>query len=152
MPQSLAKVVIHIVFSTKDRRPFIREPGLRQELNAYMAAILKDNVDLPALLINRVEDHIHALVNLSRKFAIMDVIQEMKTETSKWLKTKSRDTADFAWQSGYGTFSVSESNTEQVEEYITNQEEYHKKVTFQDKFRALCKRHNVELDERYVWD
>ena len=88
MPQSLAKVVIHIVFSTKDRRPFIREPGLRQELNAYMAAILKDNVDLPALLINRVEDHIHALVNLSRKFAIMDVIQEMKTETSKWLKTK----------------------------------------------------------------
>lgn len=152
MPQSLAKVVIHIVFSTKDRRPFLRDPGLRQELYAYMATILKDNVDSPAILINGVEDHIHALVNLSRKFAIMDVIQEMKTGTSKWLKTKSSETAEFAWQSGYGTFSVSESNVEQVKEYITNQEEHHKKMSFQDEFRAFCKRHNVELDERYVWD
>jgi len=152
MPQSLAKVVVHIVFSTKDRRPFLRDPGLRQELNAYMATILKDNADSPALLINGVEDHIHALVNLSRKFAIMNVIQEMKTETSKWLKTESPDTADFAWQSGYGAFSVSESNIGQVKEYIANQEEHHKKVTFQDEFRAFCTRHNVELDERYAWD
>jgi putative transposase len=152
MPQSLAKVTIHIVFSTKDRRPFLRDPGLRQEHNAYMATILKDNVDSSAILINGVEDHIHALVNLSRKFAIMDVIQEMKTETSKWLKTKSEDTTDFAWQSGYGAFSVSESNIEQVKEYIASQEEHHKKVSFQDEFRAFCKRHNVELDERYVWD
>lgn len=152
MPQSLAKVTIHIVFSTKDRRPFLRDPGLRQEHNAYMATILKDNVDSLAILINGVEDHIHALVNLSRKFAIMDVIQKMKTETSKWLKTKSEDTTDFAWQSGYGAFSVSESNIEQVKEYIASQEEHHKKVSFQDEFRAFCKRHNVELDERYVWD
>jgi len=152
MPQSLAKVSLHIVFSTKDRRPSLRDAGLRQELNAYMAAVLKDNVDSPAIIINGVEDHIHALINLSRKFAIMDVIQEMKTETSKWLKTKSKDTTDFAWQSGYGAFSVSESNVEQVKEYIASQEEHHKKVSFQDEFRAFCKRHNVELDERYVWD
>ena len=152
MPQSLAKVVVHIVFSTKDRRLYLREIELRRELYAYMATILKENVDSPALLIGGVEDHIHALVNLSRRFAIMNVIQEMKTETSKWLKSKSSDTAGFAWQSGYGAFSVSESNIEQAKRYIANQEKHHKEMTFQDEFREFCKRHNVELDERYAWD
>lgn len=125
---------------------------LRDELYAYMSKILRDNVDTPALLINGVEDHVHALCVLSRKFAIMNVIQEAKTETTKWLKTKSRETANFAWQSGYGAFSVSESNIPQVKDYIANQEEHHKTVSFQNEFRALCDRHNIELDERYVWE
>ena len=103
---------------------------LRDELYAYMSKILRDNVDTPALLINGVEDHVHALCVLSRKFAIMNVIQEAKTETTKWLKTKSRETANFAWQSGYGAFSVSESNIPQVKDYIANQEEHHKTVSF----------------------
>jgi len=82
----------------------------------------------------------------------MKVVQEAKTETSKWLKKQSRETTDFSWQGGYGAFSVSESNISQVKAYILNQEEHHKKMTFQDEFREICKRHGIEMDERYVWD
>ena len=151
MPQSLAKFTIHIVFSTKNRVSYLQDSGLRKELYAYMATILRDNVDSPAVLINGVEDHIHGLVLLSRKFAIMKVIEKAKTETSKWLKRQSPQLRSFAWQAGYGAFSVSESNIPQVREYIKNQEEHHKKMTFQDEFRELCKRHNIEIDERHVW-
>ena len=152
MSQSLAKVSVNIVFSTKDRRPWLKDDSLRDELFAYMATILKDSVDSPAIIIGGVEDHIHALILLSRKLAIAKVVQEAKTETSKWLKTKSTVTSRFAWQGGYGAFSVSESNVDQVKRYIANQTEHHRKMTFQDEFRELCRRHGIDLDERYVWD
>jgi len=152
MPQSLAKVLIHIVYSTKGRRPWLRDEDLREQLYAYKAKILRDNVDSPALIIGGVEDHIHALCLLSRKFAIKDVIEEAKTETTKWLKKQGPQFADFHWQSGYGIFSVSESNAGQVKRYIAKQPEHHKKMSFQDEFRTLCTRHGIELDERYVWD
>ena len=152
MPQSLAKVAIHIVFSTKNREPHLHDSDLWKELYAYMATILRDNVDSPALLINGVDDHVHGLVLLSRKLAIMKVIEEAKTETSKWLKRQSPQLRNFAWQSGYGAFGVSESNLPKVRKYIENQEEHHQKMTFQEEFRALCKRHSIDMDERYVWD
>ena len=152
MPQSLAKVTVHLVFSTKNRVPDLRDRELRKELYAYMAAILRDRVDSPALLINGVEDHLHALVTLSRKFAIMNVVAEAKKETSKWLKRQAPQLSDFSWQVGYGAFSVSESNIVDVRRYIENQEEHHKKLTFQEEFRKLCERHGLEIDERYVWD
>ena len=183
MPQSLAKVVVHLVFSTKHRTPWLRDKSVRSELYAYMATILRDNVDSPALIINGVEDHIHVLLLLSRKFALMDIIKEAKTETSKWVKKQPVDSivakgmgagespgrrgvsptpiinnginnvhSDFSWQAGYGAFSVSESNIPQVRKYIQNQEEHHRCMTFQDEFRELCRRHDVELDERYAWD
>jgi len=152
MSQSIAKVVIHIVFSTKNRKPWLQSSNLRDELFAYMATILRNNVDSPAILIGGAEDHIHALCLLSRKFAIMKVIQEAKTETSKWIKKQSNETSDFSWQAGYGAFSVSESNIPQVKEYIQNQKEHHRRMTYQDEFRELCKRHGIELDERYAWD
>ncbi len=117
-----------------------------------MATILKNNVDTPALIIGGVEDHIHVLCLLSRKFAIMKVIEESKTETSKWVKKKSHETKDFSWQSGYGAFSVSESNIPQVKRYIENQEHHHQQFSFRDEFRELCKRHKISLDERYAWD
>ena len=82
----------------------------------------------------------------------MSVIEEAKTETSKWLKKQSTDLSDFAWQGGYGVFSVSESNCEQVKRYIAEQEHHHRKMSFQDEFRLLCKRHGIEIDKRYVWD
>ena len=125
---------------------------LRQELYAYKATILRNQVDSPALIINGVEDHVHMLCLLSRKFAIMSVIEEAKTETSKKLKKQSPDLSDFAWQGGYGIFSVSESNRDQVSSYIADQERHHQKMSFQDEFRLLCKRHGIEIDERYVWD
>jgi len=152
MSQSLAKVVVHIVYSTKHRQPWLHDPAVRSELYAYNATVLKQDVDSPAILINGVEDHIHILCLLSRKFAIMDVIKESKTETFKWLKKRAAPLRDFQWQAGYGIFSVSESNVEQVKRYIANQEEHHKRISFQDEFRELCKRHGIEIDERYVWD
>ncbi|MBC8351277.1 MAG: transposase [Planctomycetes bacterium] len=152
MPQSIARVALHIVYSTKHRRPWLKDRQLCEELYAYKATILRDNVDSPAIIINGVEDHIHALCLLSRKFPIMKVVEEAKTETSKWLKKQSQDTSDFAWQGGYGAFSVSESNVPQVKKYIQDQQEHHRRMTFQDEFRELCKRHGVELDERYAWE
>ena len=152
MPQSLAKVLVHIVYSTKGRRRWLRDEEIRRQLYAYKATILRNNVDTPALVIGGVEDHIHALCLLSRKFAIKDVIEEAKTETTKWIKKQGPQYVDFHWQSGYGIFSVSESNLEQVKRYIAHQANHHRKMSFQDEFRKLCKRHGVEIDERYVWD
>jgi len=152
MPQSLSQVYIHMVYSTKNRKPWLGDEGLRDELFKYLATILRDNVDSPALIINGVEDHIHALLRLSRRFAIMQVVQESKTETSKWLKRRCSAGKDFAWQAGYGTFSVSASLVEQVRKYIGNQAEHHQRMTYQDEFRELCRRHAVELDEQYAWD
>jgi REP element-mobilizing transposase RayT len=152
MPQSLAKVLVHIVYSTSGRRPWLKDEEIRRQLYAYKATILRDNVDTPALIIGGVEDHIHALCLLSRNFAIKKVIEEAKTETTKWLKKQGPQYADFHWQAGYGIFSVSESKADDVKQYIANQVEHHKKKSFQDEFRELCQRHGIALDERYVWD
>ena len=152
MPQSLAKVIVHVVYSTKHRQPWLHDPALRSELYAYNATVLNKELDSPAILINGVKDHLHILCLLSRKFAIMDVIKKSKTETSKWIKKQGTTLVDFQWQAGYGIFSVSPSNVEQVKRYIANQEEHHKHRSFQDEFREICKRHGIEIDERYVWD
>ena len=152
MPQSLANVIVHVVYSTKNRQPWLKDANLRDDLYAYNATILRNEVDSPAILINGVEDHLHILCRLSRKFAIMNVLKASKTETSKWLKKQDLALKDFSWQSGYGIFSVSQSDLGQVQQYIAHQEEHHKRMTFQDEFRAMCKRHGIEIDERYVWD
>jgi hypothetical protein len=117
-----------------------------------MATILRDEVDSPALLINGVEDHVHALVRLSRKHAVMKVVQEAKVATSKWLKLQPSVGDDFAWQTGYGAFSVSASLVDPVTAYIAAQAEHHRRMSYQDEFRELCRRHEVDLDERYAWD
>ena len=152
MAQSVAKVLIHIVFSTKDRRAWLKDRELCEQLYKYMATILRNEVDSPAIIINGYEDHIHALCQLSRKFSIAKVIQEAKTETSKWMKKQSPATSHFTWQAGYGAFSVSESKIPEVTGYIANQVEHHRRMSYQDEFRKLCERHGIELDERYAWD
>ncbi len=114
MSQSLAKVIVHIIYSTKNREPWLRDSNLRTELYAYNAKVLKNDVDSPAILINGIQDHIHILCQLSRKIPIMNVIKASKTETSKWIKKQDPSLTDFQWQSGYGIFSVSHSNVEQV--------------------------------------
>lgn len=152
MSQSLARVAVHLVFSTKYREPWLRDPQLRVELYGYMATILRDNVDSPAILIGGVADHVHALLLMSRKFAIKDIVQEAKTETSKWLKVQPACTRKFSWQAGYRIFSVSESNIQQVKKYIAEQEKHHRRMTYQEEFRELCRRHGLELDERYAWE
>ncbi|GAA4452527.1 transposase [Novipirellula rosea] len=152
MPQSLSKVAIHLVFSTKHRHPVLKPRSLCDELYAYMATILRDNVDSPAIIIGGVEDHIHALFLLSRNFAMKDVVQQAKTETSKWVKRQATALSQFSWQGGYGAFSVSESNIAEVKAYIANQEMHHRNMTFKEEFRELCRRHGITIDERYVWD
>ena len=151
MPQSLARVVLHVVFSTKGRIPFLKDADVRTELHAYMAGILQ-NIGCEPVVINGVEDHMHVLCNLSRTTTIADLVEEAKKSSSRWIKTKGAAYQDFQWQAGYGAFSVSQSNVEQVRLYVENQEEHHRTLTFQDEFRALCRKHGVAVDERYVWD
>jgi len=150
MPQSLAKLLVHIIFSTKLRQPLIH-PEVAPDLNAYLGGILSDLGCRP-IVINSVVDHTHILCCLSRNHAVAKVVEDVKKGSSKWLKTKGPAMRDFYWQAGYGAFSVSESNAEAVRQYIAKQEEHHRKVTFQDEFRAFLRRHGVEYDERYVWD
>jgi len=151
MPQSLSNVLLHVVFSTKNRAPFLKAQSLRQELNGYMVGTLQ-GVDCPSLIVQTVEDHLHCLLQLSRTMTIAKLIETMKVESSAWVKRQSPQLADFYWQSGYGAFSVSQSNVEQVKAYIANQEEHHRRISFQDELRLLLQRHEIEFDERYVWD
>jgi REP element-mobilizing transposase RayT len=151
MPQSLAKIIVHTVFSTKDRRPFLRDKTLREELHRYLGGILT-NLDCQPLIIGGVEDHVHILSTLSRTCEVAAMVKEVKRGSSLWLKTKSPDFHDFAWQNGYGIFSIGFSQIETVRNYIAGQEEHHRKVSFQDEFREFLKRYDVEFDERYVWD
>ncbi len=151
MPQSLARVVLHVVFSTKNRVPFLKDPDLRARLQAYMAGVLQ-SIGCEPILIGGVEDHVHVLCNLSRTVTISGLVEEAKTGSSKWMKEQGAAGRDFYWQGGYGSFSVSQSNVEQVRAYVAGQEAHHRQVTFQDEFRVLCRKHGVEMDERYAWD
>jgi putative transposase len=151
MPQSLAKVLLHIVFSTKNRAPMLRDSSIRTELHTYVAGVLQ-SIDCPAIIGGGVEDHVHILCLLSRTRTIAQLLEETKTATSKWIKSKGTAYKDFHWQNGYGVFSVSESKMDDVRRYIEKQDEHHRKMTFQDEFRELCRRHGIAIDERYAWD
>ena len=150
MSQSLAKLLTHLVFSTKNREALIHD-DIRDELHRYMATILKD-MESPPILINSVEDHIHILFVLSKNYALKGVVEKARKETSKWIKRRNPNLAGFYWQAEYGAFSVSQSNVHEVTRYIAAQREHHAKTSFQTEFRAFLKRYRVEFDERYVWD
>ncbi len=150
MPQSLSSVLVHLVFSTKNRDPWIRR-NVESELHAYGTTVLQ-NMGCPCLAMNGMADHLHTLFALSRVTTIAAVVEELKTSTSKWIKTKNALFSGFHWQSGYGAFSVSQSNAQQVIDYIRQQKEHHQSRSFQDEFRMLLERNEIEFDERYVWD
>ncbi|MBI3410755.1 MAG: IS200/IS605 family transposase [Planctomycetes bacterium] len=151
MPQSLAQIYVHIVFSTKERRPFLQDQSLREEAHKYLGAMC-NNLDCPVLRVGGVADHVHVLCRLGRTITLADLVRELKRESSKWLKTKAPTLDDFHWQNGYGAFSVSPAHVEAVRQYIANQEEHHRATSFQDEFRRLLKKYGLEWDERYVWD
>ena len=151
MPQSLSSVYIHLVFSTKERRPFLREPGLRQSVHSYLGSVSKQ-LECPPLIVGGVEDHVHLLCRFARTITQAEWVKELKRVSNLWLKEQGRDFVDFQWQGGYADFGVSQSNLEQVSGYIANQEQHHKKMSFQDELRALLSKHKLEWDERYVWD
>jgi putative transposase len=151
MPQSLSAVYLHLIFSTKNRQPLLRDPALRTETHAYLGGISK-KLDCPPIIVGGVDDHVHLLARQARTITQADWIKELKRVSSIWIKEREPILADFAWQSGYGAFSVSVSNLDAVEHYIAHQEEHHRERSFQDEYRAFLKRHNVAWDEQYVWD
>ena len=148
---AFAFIYIHLVFSTKERRPFLRDKTIREKLHAELGGISK-TLECPPLLIGGVEDHVHLLRRFGRTITQAEWVKEIKRVSNAWLKEESPDFAVFEWQGGYSDFSVSKSNLAHVQKYIANQEEHHKKMSFQDELRALLKKHEIEFDERYLWD
>src|SRR5881392_300898 len=148
MPQSLSAVYIHLGFSTKDRRPLLRDKPTRDALHSYLGGVTKQ-LDCPPILVGGVEDHVHLLARFGRSITQAEWVKELKRVSNLWLKEEAK-LADFEWQAGYADFSVSQSNLEQVKTYIANQESHHRKLSFQDEVRALLMKHKVEWDERYI--
>lgn len=150
MGQSLVKNYIHLVFSTKHRQPLIHPP-VESELHSYLGGIC-NQLDCQTIKVGGYTDHVHILCLLSKKIALMKLVEVMKANSSKWIKAKGDAYSNFYWQDGYGAFSVNPSQVDMVIAYITNQHQHHRKKTFQAEYRAFLKKYNVEYDEQYVWD
>jgi REP element-mobilizing transposase RayT len=148
MSQSLSKIWTHLIFSTKDRDPFLSNEKTRKDMHAYLASILKAH-NCPTLIVGGVADHVHALFVLSKNDSIATIAYELKRSSSKWAKTQGL--GKFHWQSGYGAFSVSESSVEKVRTYIIRQEQHHRRTTFEEEFHEFLKRYKIDYDERYLW-
>jgi REP element-mobilizing transposase RayT len=151
MSQSLSKILVHIVFSTKERRPYLRDLALRTEMHHYLGGILK-NLDCQPIIGGGVEDHVHLLCALARTCAASDMVKEVKRGSSIWINTKMPSLQDFRWQSGFGIFSIGFSQVPDVKRYIEDQVEHHHRISYQDEFRTLLNRYEIDDDERYVWD
>jgi REP element-mobilizing transposase RayT len=149
MAQSLSNLHVHLIFSTKNRHPWLA-PEWRADVWRYLAGAF-DGQKCHALKIGGVADHVHALFDLHRTVALSEVVGQVKAESSKWIKQE-KGVTEFSWQAGYGAFAVRASNLDQVMGYIARQEHHHAKTTFQDEFRLFLERHRVAFDERYVWD
>lgn len=150
MSQSLSQIYVHLVFSTKQRKPYLQTAEHRERVHGYLAGICK-NQSSPAIQIGGVEDHVHVLCRLGKTVSVSTLVRELKKESSEWIKSALK-IQKFYWQSGYGAFSASPSHVVKLQRYIVGQEDHHRKVTFQDEFRRLCKKYGIEIDERYVWD
>jgi REP element-mobilizing transposase RayT len=150
MAQSLSSILIHLVFSTKNREPFITL-SIETELHPYMARIFRE-LKSPSLAIDGTSDHVHILFSLARVITVAALVEEVKTNTSKWIKTKSRELKNFHWQKGYGAFSIGQSNVSALKRYIRSQKQHHRRVIFQDEYRKFLKAYGIDYDERFVWD
>jgi REP element-mobilizing transposase RayT len=151
MPQSLSRVLIHTAFSTKERAPLLSDTELRGETHAYLGGIAKQ-LGCDPIRVGGVADHVHLLTVLPRTMTIADFVKEVKRVSSNWIKERGGIHAKFQWQSGYGVFSVSPADVDQMVRYIEDQELHHRATGFQDEYRALLREQGIEFDERYVWD
>jgi putative transposase len=150
MPQSFCQLHAHIVFSTKNREPYLGE-RIRPTVHAYMAGIL-NNLGCARVLVGGFLDHIHCLCMLNKMEAPVKIVQALKQDSSKYVKTLDERLRTFAWQNGYGLFSLSPTHLDDVHKYIMEQKENHRSVSFQEEYRSFMKRYDVQVDERYVWD
>lgn len=150
MSQSLVQNYIHLVFSTKYRQTLI-QPPVEEELHAYLGGTC-NKLDCQVVIVGGYTDHIHILCKLSKKIALMKLLEEVKSHSSKWIKSKGEGYENFYWQNGYGAFSVSPFQVETVRNYIANQHQHHSKKSFQEEYRGFLNKYKVDYDERYVWD
>lgn len=151
MSQSLSQVLIHLVFSTKDRRPFLRDRAFRDRTHRYLAGI-SGNLHCPASIVGGVEDHVHILCRLAKTMDVASLVRDLKRDSSRWVKEENSELSDFHWQHGYGAFSLSPSHVPALTRYIEQQEEHHRRESFQEEFRRLCDKYGLSIDERYAWD
>jgi putative transposase len=150
MPQSLSNLLVHLVFSTKERFPFLRDPEQRSRMHHYLGGIVNETGQ--SLCIGGIEDHVHLLLALSRTGTIADLVRDLKRASTLWMKSENKMAQDFAWQNGYGAFSVGQLEVPLVKDYILQQERHHQKRTFQDEYRAFLVKYQIPHDERYLWD
>jgi putative transposase len=150
MPQSLANILVHLVFSTKERTPSLEDPW-RDDLHRYISGVMR-RCGAPLLAVNSVADHSHLLFPLPRTMAIADLVKEIKTGSTDWIRKQNPKILRFQWQAGYGAFSVSPGHKQAVLSYIANQREHHLKESFQDEYRRLLEKYEIAYDEQYVWD
>jgi putative transposase len=149
MPQSLSSLLVHLIFSTKDRYPFLAQNDLLLRTHAYLGGILRDS-GCPSLAVGGMADHVHVFFRLSRTQQMAKVVETLKSQSSRWLK--SQGVGSFCWQRGYGCFSVGHSQAAALVQYIENQAEHHRRVDFQEELRQILRRYEIAFDERYVWD
>ncbi len=150
MPQSFAAMYAHIIFSTKNREPFV-DKSWQNRLYEYLGGICKGN-KLALLAVGGMPDHIHLLVSMGREHSVAEIVRLIKSNSSKWIHEEIKGMQAFAWQSGYGAFSVSQSQLASVKKYIHGQEAHHRKLSFREEFLTFLKKHDLAYDERYVWD
>ncbi|MCX8532041.1 IS200/IS605 family transposase [Chryseobacterium luquanense] len=150
MSQSLSKIYVHIIFSVKNREPLIQDT-IKEELFNYLGGICK-NLECNPIQVGGYRDHVHILCILSKKVTLVKLLEDIKSSSSKWIKTKGEMFSNFYWQSGYGAFSVNPTEIEVVKNYIINQQDHHKTKSFQDEYRAFLKKYDVQYNEEYVWD
>jgi putative transposase len=150
MSKSLVKVYLHIVFSTKYRQKLIT-PLIKEELHKYLGGTCRELKCQPITVGGHV-DHVHILCRLSPGITVSKLLEIIKSHSSKWVKERFPGMSNFYWQNGYGAFSLREEGVEALRHYIANQEQHHKKKSFQEEFLEMLIENNVEFDERYLWD
>ena len=150
MPQSFAQLYAHLIFSTKNRRPFL-DDEIRPRVHGYLATVIR-NLDSPFVVVGGVADHVHILFDMGKMHAPVQFVERVKRESSKFVKTLGAKYKDFYWQRGYAMFSVSPTHRADVQQYVRQQEEHHQKKSFQEEFREFLQRYGIDYDEQYVWD
>jgi putative transposase len=147
--QSLSNLLVHLIFSTKDRFPFLHQSEMLSRTHAYLGGILRDE-NCPSIKIGGTADHVHVFFHQARTQAVSSIVETLKSQSSRWIKTQGID--KFAWQRGYGCFSIGQSQSLALIRYIENQAEHHRKITFQEEFLKFLRRYEIAADERYLWD
>jgi putative transposase len=150
MSQSLSRILVHIIFSTKDRFPFLIDGELRKRIHSYLAGAFNE-LESPAIEVGGVGDHVHILCLLSRNYSVSEIIKKAKANSSSWATAQDGRLRKFSWQSGYGAFSIDPLQIENVQKYIQSQEQHHRKRTFQEEYLGILHQYKIDYDERYLW-